>query len=195
MTGFGLEVTFDDVQIANAVTRLEQFPGARQRDLMDAIGNAGVTKTKLRFRSQAGPDGTPWLQSQRAKRDGGRTLHLHGYLENSIVHNLLANGVEWGSGLVYALIHQLGGVITSRARSQKSFRKVGKDGSLSARFVKAKNANFQQWLTIPEFQIRMPARPYVGLDQDDRAEIQSLGARHLQAALLGTTVAALGGRA
>lgn len=195
MDGFSLQVSYDDVQIATAVNRLEQFPGARQRGLMEAIGNYGVTSTVLRFRRQAGPDGKPWKVSKRVQKEGGKTLQLHGFLVNSIVYNVLATGVEWGSGLVYALIHQLGGAITSHARSQQAYRKIQKDGTLSARFVKRKHADFANWLTIPEYRINIPARPYVGLDQADSAEITSLGARHLQAAMLGTTVGALRGSA
>jgi phage gpG-like protein len=190
MPGFGMTATFDDVQLSDAVHRLAEFPGERQNALFAAIGNAGVTKTVLRFQTQTGPDGQPWLPSKRVLKEGGKTLQLHGYLVGSIVYNLLANGVEWGSGLVYALIHQLGGTITSYARGQTVGRKLDKDG-ITGKFVKRRHADLIQFLTLPEYRITIPARPYVGMDGDDAKEFASLGVLHLQAALLGTTVSSL----
>lgn len=108
MTGIALSLTLDDVAarrtLAHLVARGENlFP------LMDQIGGALAFSTQERFEHGVGPDGTPWLPSERAKAQGGQTLVDQAHLLNSITHEAAAQEVEVGSNIVYAAIHQEGG--------------------------------------------------------------------------------------
>ncbi|PIW30411.1 MAG: phage virion morphogenesis protein [Rhodospirillales bacterium CG15_BIG_FIL_POST_REV_8_21_14_020_66_15] len=77
--------------------------------LMDEIGGIMVASTQHNFETGRAPDGTAWIPSQRALAEGGQTLIHHGILLSSITHQANKDSVEWGSGTVYAGIHQLGG--------------------------------------------------------------------------------------
>lgn len=134
----------------------------------DAIGIAMVTATRQRFQRGVTPEGQAWPPSQRVLKHGGKTLIDTGRLWNSIVAHVVGNSVEWGSNIIYAAIHQYGGTIEHYARSQKAYRRVA-DGVLSAHFVKASKANFVSWATIGAHSTHIPARPYLGVNDDDVA--------------------------
>lgn len=125
---------------------------------MDEIGAAMVASTLFRFEGEAGPDGTAWQPSARALAEGGQTLTDRGHLRASITHRADSESVEWGSNLVYAAIHQLGGVI--RAKTARGLRFPVGDGYAIVQSV------------------TMPARPYLGLDDGDEVEIREILAEH-----------------
>lgn len=151
---------------------------------MDEIGRTVVDHTVGRFERGISPDGDPWEQSQRAKRVGGQTLVEQGHLRDSNTHRPAAAKVEVGNPLVYARIHQFGGAIGreggtrvnahgegGRFRSRKSARRQRRD------FVHVSFA------TYGAYTIEMPARPFLGLDADDREDIPGIVNRHLEKAL------------
>jgi phage virion morphogenesis protein len=83
--------------------------GAGAKQAMAEIGEALVSSTVERFESGEGPDGTAWKPSQRAEKEGGKTLVDTGRLRGSIGYEASPASVSVGSNLVYARIHQLGG--------------------------------------------------------------------------------------
>jgi phage gpG-like protein len=129
-----------------------------------------VDKTRTRFMGGHGPDGTPWVPSQRAKKTGGKTLIDTQRLMASVAHNPLPTGVEWGTNVAYAEIHQQGGTIDIFARSQQIYRHVDRHGELGTRFVRRSKSNFANYVEIKAYQITIPARPYVGIDEEDKRE-------------------------
>ena len=124
---------------------------SHRRELMDNIGSFGVSSTQQRFLDQKDPDGTSWTPSARAKETGGQTLRHKNHLFQSLGHAFSADHAEWGSNLPYAAIHQLGGVIKAKAAKALQF-------FVGNQFVSVK-------------QVEMPARPYLGINGDDEAEI------------------------
>lgn len=84
---------------------------ASPRAAFDRIGSYLVTATLYRFERERGPDGQPWKKSIRALIEGGQTLTDFGTLRGSITHNVHGDGrgVDVGSNIVYAAIHQFGG--------------------------------------------------------------------------------------
>ena len=104
----GVEV--DDARVRASLRRLVGTL-ARPREAFDRIGSYLVTATLERFDRETGPDGKPWQKSARALATGGLTLTDTGGLRDSITHNVAGDGrgVEVGSNLVYAAIHQFGG--------------------------------------------------------------------------------------
>jgi phage gpG-like protein len=146
----------------------------------------------MRFREQHDPEGQAWIPSQRALRTGTDTLIEHGYLLASQTYNVLdGEGVEWGSALVYAAIQQAGGTIHREAHEQSVFRKVSKRGELGNRFVKKSQSNFETRHHVEAYDIHLPARPYLGISDEDVATIEEISVRHLQAALLDTSPGSL----
>lgn len=110
---------------------------SRPGDIMDRIGEYMVTATHRRFEDERAPDGTPWLKSARAIAEGNRTLTDTGHLRGSITHKLTdgGRGVEVGTDVLYAAVHQFGGRAGRKRRA------------------------------------RIPARPYLGVDERDRNAI------------------------
>lgn len=123
--------------------------------LMARIGAYGEESTVHRFETQKGPDGQTWEKSARAKATGGQTLVDTGRLRGSITWNAGRDSAEWGTNVLYAGVHQDGATISAKG-----------DGRLG--------------FFIPGLGFRSPrevvisARPFLGVDADDEAEIDAI---------------------
>lgn len=122
--------------------------------LMDMAGMLLETSTKDRIRdTNTSPDGVPWTPSFRSTYDGGKTLSDTGRLGDSITHVSGPNSAEVGTNLIYAGIHQTGGVI------------------------QAKNG-YGLWFAMPGGgvvvveDVSIPARPYLGVSEQDRGDLE-----------------------
>jgi phage virion morphogenesis protein len=167
--------------IGAALVRLRRL-GESPRAIWEAIANEGEASTRRRFQQQRGPDGTPWKASKRVRKAGGLTLVHTARLLRSQGHTANASGGEWGTNVVYAGIHQFGGVIDKlahsswlRLRTDSAGRLLRqKDHAHLAVFAKAthKRATERRY-TVGAHKINMPARPYLGVNEDDgRAMLQ-----------------------
>ena len=111
-TGVRLEATIDDAAVRAALADLARR-GADLAEPMDDIARYLEAATSDRFLlEQAGPDGTPWPPSERARREGGKTLvdkGAQGGLLGSLTSSSSALEVVVGVAKPYAAIHQLGG--------------------------------------------------------------------------------------
>lgn len=138
---------------AELLKGLDKLASAQaRRDLLDQIGAYGVSSTQQRFLEEQGPEGEVWKKSRRARTEGGRTLRDSGRLYQSLTHEATASMAAWGSNVVYAGIHQFGGTIRPKAAKALVFR-IGNQ-------------------LIRTQQVNMPARPFLGIGNDDRAEIE-----------------------
>lgn len=169
----GVSIRVNDAAVRAAVGRVvDRMTNAR--GLYDGIGAAMVVSTQMRFERERAPDGNPWPQSLRARLEGGKTLQLSARLVQSITHIPDDDGVAWGSDVAYARIHQLGGTIKREARIQTIYRRYdARTDELSDRFVTKRMSNFATDHEVGAYEIDMPARPYLGIDDDDRAEIEA----------------------
>lgn len=165
-----------------ALARLDQL-GRTPRRIWQAIGNYGESSTRLRFRNQVGPDGQPWKPSARAKAGGGKTLVLTARLLRSISHQVHADGVDWGTNVVYAGIHQFGGEIRRAAYSSWARLRTDAGGRLLrqqdhsrlAVFAKATHRRVSVVrYTVDAHTIKMPARPFLGVNEADGREMLNL---------------------
>lgn len=165
-----------------ALARLGQL-GRSPRRLWQAVGAYGEASTRLRFRNQVGPDGTPWKPSARVKKRGGQTLVLSARLLRSMSHQVRDDGVSWGTNVVYARIHQEGGQIQRAAFSSWARLRTDQRGTLLrqkdhdrlAVFAKATHKRVRvQRYTVDAHTITMPARPFLGVNAADGAEIMRL---------------------
>lgn len=140
--------------------------------MFEDIGASLVTSTKRRFEDGRGPDGNPWPPSLRARLTGGKTLIESDRLWKSLTHNASDAGVEVGTNVIYAAVHQFGHTFARGARQQTIYRKYdARKDELSARFVKKSKATYAEDVSVPAHAIKMPARPFLGLDDHDEVEI------------------------
>lgn len=143
------------------------------RGMYENIGMSLVTSTLHRFETGTGPDGSPWPPSLRVLAHGGKTLVETARLMRSITYQAADRSVEVGTNVLYAAIHQLGGSIDMPARQQTVHFKTSKRTG-QTRFSKAKGADRSETFAVKSHVINMPARPFLGIDDDDEREISRI---------------------
>lgn len=103
------------------------------------------------------PDGSAWKPNAEWRTP---ILHRTGALARSIDYAVSGNAAIVGSGLVYAAIHQHGGAIKPRSAGALAFR-------IGNQFIMTR-------------KVTMPARPYIGLSVEDRAELVAAAVGYLR---------------
>lgn len=159
MAGAILTVTLDDAEVGAALARLTAL-GGDMTEMFDLIGAELVASTQDRFEDGRAPNGDAWTPSRRAREEGGKTLVERGNLMDLITHRPAPDHVVVGSNLVYALIHQRGGTIRPKAAGKLVFR-IGEN-------------------LIFADEVKIPARPYLGLSDEDEREIGAIAADFLR---------------
>lgn len=159
MSGAGVEIRVEGKEVV--AQRLKAVAGklAAPADLYGEIGDALVVSTQQRFEAGRTPDGAPWPQSIRALLTGGRTLRDSGRLANSLTREADGSGVAVGTNVIYAAVHQFGATIRAKRAKSLAFKIGGK--------------------TIFKRSVRIPARPFLGLDRDDEKEIDQIASGYL----------------
>lgn len=143
----GVKATFDTSEVVAGLRRLADRGG----DLSPALRSFGehlLRSHRRRFTPQVSPDGEPWAPLSPAyratkKRNVDKVLVLRGYLQGTIRYQVDANTLLFGTNRVYAAVQQFGA-------------RKGEFGSTS------------RGAPIPWGDI--PARPHVGLSDDDVQE-------------------------
>jgi len=153
MSGIGIQITVNSDPIAAAFDQIADRADDKQH-LMEEIGAGVLLSTQMRFEREAGPDGNPWPQSIRARLEGGRTLRDSGRLVQSLTYRASPDQVEVGTNVLYAAVHQLGATITAKSGDGLRFR-IG-----------------DSWIT--KKSVTIPARPFLGIDDEDRTEISEI---------------------
>lgn len=107
MSGVRLEYSIDNSKPLAMLQRLEDF---NSRAMFDDIGGYLDSEVTNRFKEGKDPDGNLWTPSIRGS-EGGSTLVDYGHLRDSITHQVFldGSGLEHGTDMVYAAIHQFGG--------------------------------------------------------------------------------------
>lgn len=101
-----------DVQATQVQLALKQYARpAKVTEALAALGRVIVNRIKLGFRSSTDPYGLPWLAPVLRK---GQPLLDTGRLRNSVSSRVIGQEVEVGTNLIYAPIHQFGGLITAK---------------------------------------------------------------------------------
>ncbi|HEV2501615.1 MAG TPA: phage virion morphogenesis protein [Mesorhizobium sp.] len=153
MSGVTLETRITDHGVDQAFTSLIGLMG-NTTPIMSAIGTGLVSSTHRRFISQTSPAGEAWAalnaEYKRMKRNA-RILTESGRLRDSISSQPGNDYVRVGTNVIYAGIHQLGGTIVPKNASHLVFR-------LASGVVLAKS-------------VTLPARPYLGISDDDEEMI------------------------
>jgi phage virion morphogenesis protein len=155
----GVRLHLDDRELLAGTARLDQAL-EDMTPLMDAIGAQLVANIEDRFDAEAGPEGKAWKPSLRALVEGGRTMTKSARLRDSMSYEPSAKSVAAGTNVIYAGIHQGGGVITPKSGKALQFRLPG-----------------GQYVTVAA--VTIPERPFLGFDAEDRADIAALSERYV----------------
>ncbi len=105
-----IKIDIDDHAVRQALTGLED----RADDLRPAFQEIGETlllSTEDRFRDEVDPDGQPWvdvLPRTRARKRNPKILTEDAHLRGRMVWQLVDGGVEIGTDVPYANVHQFG---------------------------------------------------------------------------------------
>lgn len=154
-------LTWDlSVEGAAILERIERL-GEDMTPVMDKVGEilADAARRRIRETNEA-PDGAPWKPSIRAASDGGLTLYVSGRLERGIQAHPRADGVDVVNLENHAAIHQFGGTIKPKTAQKLAFQIAG------------------GWVVVGE--VTIPARPYLGVSEEDAAAIEDALVAHLR---------------
>lgn len=148
----GISISVDAAEFGPAVAKLAALARFDASDLMSAIGALGESQTRRRIESEkTAPDGSPWPPNHT----GSSILLESGqHLLGSIAWIASGDEALWGSSWQFAHVHQDGAVIKAKAAPSLAFM-------LGGSFVLAK-------------QVTIPARPFIGLSDENRQEIVDL---------------------
>lgn len=136
---------------------------------MRIIGQIVRTSVVRNFETGGRP--AKWRPSLRVLRKGGKTLVLSHRLMNSITAKASRDRAEIGTNLPYAAIQQLGGTIKHAARSETFLRKRYVRGAKKGSFKRGSTAG--RGYTFGSYETKIPAREYLGVQNEDWAEIRS----------------------
>lgn len=135
-------------KIAQWIARVKEKSGD-PTELYHKLGDILLESTRDRFtKTNIAPDGRPWQKSWRAKAQGTPTLLNTKKLRNSIYVRLHDKGASLSSNLKYAPMMQFGGVIRAKNGGYLTFK------TPMGGWVKKK-------------QVVIPARPFLGVSEDD----------------------------
>ena len=145
----GVAVVMDAPDLRALGVDIRRASSRHRRLLTAALATVGESATRERIHAGGpAPDGTKWAPRQTPSSKP--VLVRRGHLARSIRPASTPSTAEWGSRLIYARVHQLGATI--RPTSKKMLR-----------FIVGRKAVFAKAVTIP-------ARPYLGWGDLERAE-------------------------
>lgn len=78
------------------------FDDKKMQKFSRLVGAEMVNQTEERFENQYDLERSPWIPSQRAIADSGKTLRDTGRLMASLTYVAIPNGVVWGTNVIYA---------------------------------------------------------------------------------------------
>lgn len=169
MGGSFVQIKVDDASVRRALSTLS----GRVGQLWPALKNIGeymVRSTWERFDAQKDPGGTPWAPLKNTtllRKRGSKILIETSRLRDSIVYKVSEREVAIGTNVVYAAIHQFGGKTkptTIRAKSKKALFWPGAAHPVSS---------------VRHPGSTIPARPFLGISEEDRQEIAAIFGDHL----------------
>lgn len=136
--------------------RLNMMAEVDLKGLNKSLAEGLRTSTMQRFRSEKDPEGKKWKTSIRAREEGGKTLTKTAKLKTSIRSTASADGFAVGTNDIRAATLQFGDerIIRPRRGPVLRFKVDGK------------------WVSAKEAHVKIPARPFLGISEEDDKEIQ-----------------------
>ena len=164
-----IELEINDAQVRAAFVSL----GAALTDMhqpMDEIGQTMVLSTKTRMQAGVSPDGTPFAPrsavtlaryAAQGKKYGPKPLWLTGTTRQNIAHAATSDSVSWGSNAIQAAVMHFGA-------------EQGEFGAAIGRTKPSEKRPKSQDYFTPIPWGRIPARPFVGLSEQDGTDITDI---------------------
>lgn len=141
------------------LAKMKDLSNLDKKSLNEAMAEMLRESTLERFKQSRGPSGKRWKTSIRAAQSGGKTLIDTAQLRNSIKSAADDTGFAVGTNVVYAGTHQRGAPNrTIRAKTARGLR-----FRVNGHFV-----------TKQQVQVSIPARPFLGVSEDDLEEIEAM---------------------
>lgn len=158
MSSLGVSITVDPRAFDEALIRLRPLRDFDAAPLMEEIAALGESQTRRRITDEkTAPDGTPWVENQA----GTPILTQTGqHLLASVAFTSSGEEATWGAAWEHAHVHQEGAVITAKNADHLKF-------FVGGRWVSKKS-------------VTIPARPFIGISEDNRAEISDLITDHFE---------------
>jgi phage gpG-like protein len=178
MAGASIDMQLVADEASAVLAQLVEWAEAGDVGVWDDVGALIVSATEARFETSVGPDGVKWKPSQRAKKGRGLTLVDSGALK-SLTHVARPDGVEVGSSVPYASVHQFGAKYARAARAGTVYFRPDRDGNKGL-FTKRRRATFAQDVQIGAHTVIIPSRPFLGVNDDDEAAVLALLTARLQ---------------
>lgn len=204
MTGFNYNISLDDSSFDKGMTGLLKA-SQNLRPIMEIAGGIFENSTRHRFDTERGPGDIPWPPTwkQRVGAVGpfgpaknSKTLQDKGLLRGSIISNVGDDFVETGVdgrsvSAKYAKTHQFGATIKPKAgvdlnfigpsRGGRNFKGQGpvRDHAIARnKLVFVGPDGFFHMVD----QVTIPARPFVGIDENDKADLRDAIVIYLEGA-------------
>jgi phage virion morphogenesis protein len=144
----GVAVEISDEGLSEAIAAIEGIAALESHGMLDEVGRLLQESTRNRIRAtKTAPDGSGWTPN----RAGTSTLLQSGDLAASIDYAVSGDTLTVGSGEPYARIHQMGGTIRPRNAKRLVFM-AGNE-------------------LVFATKVEIPARPYLGVSDEDRSDI------------------------
>lgn len=145
---------------------------------------------RQRFRNQVSPEGTPWAPlspayKKRKHRNANKILTLRGYLAGTLRGQYDQTGLEFGTDRPYGAAQHFGAEIDRAASTREVYFRQKRDGSVGNQFVKKGKSNFAQTVNVGGYKIRIPARPWLGTNEQQNNQIVKKAHDYLQDAMGG----------
>lgn len=166
-----IDVKIDDARLMTQLRRM-MVAAAHPQTAMQEIAAYGESSTRLRFRTQTGPDGQKWKQladSTLLRVMGPKARTKRGHTSAKAIRKLSARQILIDSGqMVGSASHRFGGNYAEWGVNKN----VKKDGvNIAAVHQFGAQAGRGKKVTIP-------ARPFLGISNDDRDEIMHILRKH-----------------
>ncbi len=165
---FRAQLNLDGMRETKRVWKKLARRGQDMTELADSIGMRLTSSAEQRLtQTNVAPDGTPWPTSARTRARGGKVQADSGHLAATLTHGVGMGGgsVVVGSNKPYAAMRQFGGTIRpKRAGGFLVFTTIDESGEEVKIFAR---------------EVTHPARPYLGISDDDADEISSLSLEYL----------------
>ncbi|MFC6447168.1 phage virion morphogenesis protein [Shinella zoogloeoides] len=142
-------ITLDASDLDDARLKLRRWFDFEPSELMTNIAAIGENQTRRRIAEEkTAPDGTPWKPNSQ---DTSILMQTGQHLLASVASFATASEAQWGAAWEYAHVHQEGMTIVPKSAEALVFQLGGE--------------------TIRVKQVTIPARPFVGISDENAREI------------------------
>lgn len=182
-----IEITADSITVALQQAGNPMLREAATRVMLLDIGEYLLGSTRERAARQVSPSGETWRKLSPAykrfkdkKRPGLPILKFDNHmLGDQLAYQVEGSTLLLGTNAKYGAAHQFGSSIEIAPRSQQVYFRRNKRGEVGKLFVKKKQSNFAQRVTLPRYMITIPARPWLGISAADSTEISAIVADYV----------------